>query len=72
MARLSADPLPAVPAIAPPPLPVSITGSTRRILWIVGLFRAVCGALLLGLALLLDLRAFNVAAPNSFLTGAAL
>jgi two-component system sensor histidine kinase PilS (NtrC family) len=72
MARLSADPLPAVPAIAPPPLPVSITGSTRRILWIVGLFRAVCGALLLGLALLLDLRAFNVAAPNSFLTGASL
>src|SRR4029079_14884585 len=72
MARLSADPLPAVPTIPPPPLPVSITGSTRRILWIVGLFRAVCGALLLGLALLLDLRGLNVVAPNSFLTGAAL
>ena len=71
MARMTVDPLPATPP-APPPLPVSITGSTRRILWIVGLFRAVSGALLLGLALLLDLRALNVAAPNSFLTAASL
>jgi two-component system, NtrC family, sensor histidine kinase PilS len=72
MARLTADPLPAVPTATPIPLPESITGSTRRILWIVGLFRAVCGALLLGLALLLDLRTLNVAAPNSFLTAASL
>src|SRR6185295_3644204 len=72
MARLSADPLPAVPTATATPLPESITGSTRRILWIVGLFRAVCGALLLGLALLLDLRTLNVAAPNSFLTAASL
>jgi two-component system, NtrC family, sensor histidine kinase PilS len=71
MARLSVDPLPAA-LPASPPLPESITGSTRRILWIVGLFRAVCGALLLGLALLLDLRTLNVAAPNSFLTAASL
>ena len=72
MARMTADPLPATPPAAPPPLPVSITGSTRRILWIVGLFRAVSGALLLGLALLLDLRTLNVVAPNSFLTAASL
>jgi two-component system sensor histidine kinase PilS (NtrC family) len=72
MARVTAaDPLTAE-ATAAPPLPASITGSTRRILWIVGLFRAVCGALLLGLALLLDLRAMNVSAPNSFLTAASL
>jgi len=53
-------------------LPASIVGSTRRILWIVGLFRAVCGALLLGLALLLDLRSLDVGTPNSFITAAAL
>ena len=49
MARLTADPLPAIPSVDPAPLPASIAGSSRRILWIVGLFRAVCGALLLGL-----------------------
>ena len=53
-------------------MPASIVGSTRRILWIVGLFRAVCGALLLGLALLLDLRSLDVGTPNSFITAAAL
>ncbi|HKP66972.1 MAG TPA: hypothetical protein VJX31_10130, partial [Casimicrobiaceae bacterium] len=72
MARVTAEPLPAAAATSPQPLPELITGSTRRILWIVGLFRAVCGALLLGLALLLDLRAMNVDAPNSFLTAASL
>jgi two-component system sensor histidine kinase PilS (NtrC family) len=72
MARVTAEPLPAAPATSPQLLPELITGSTRRILWIVGLFRAVCGALLLGLALLLDLRAMNVDAPNSFLTAASL
>ena len=72
MARVTAEPLPAASATSPQPLPELITGSTRRILWIVGLFRAVCGALLLGLALLLDLRAMNVDAPNSFLTAASL
>lgn len=63
---------PAIPPYNPPPLPASIAGSSRRILWIVGLFRAVCGALLLGLALLLDLRALNVATPNSFVTASAM
>ena len=66
------DPSPVIPPYTPPPLPVSIVGSSRRILWIVGLFRAVCGALLLGLALLLDLRSLNVGTPNSFITAAAL
>ena len=36
------------------------------------MFRATCGALLLGLALLVDLRAINVATPNSFITAASL
>jgi two-component system sensor histidine kinase PilS (NtrC family) len=66
------NPSPALPPYTPPPLPVSIAGSSRRILWIVGLFRAVCGALLLGLALLLDLRTLNVGTPNSFVTAASL
>lgn len=61
-----------LPALDPPPLPPSITGSTRRILWIIGLFRAVCGALLLGLALLLDLRVLNVTTPNSFVIATSL
>lgn len=52
--------------------PARVTGSTRRILWIVALFRAVCGALLLGLAMVLDLRVINVAAPNAFLIAASL
>ncbi len=69
---LTVDPAQAIPPYDPPPLPASITGSSRRILWIVGLFRAVCGALLLGLALLLDLRTLNVAVPNAFVTAAAL
>jgi two-component system sensor histidine kinase PilS (NtrC family) len=62
----------AAPVYDPASLPASITGSTRRILWIVGLFRAASGALLLGLALLLDLRSFDVAAPGSFVIAASL
>ena len=73
MARITADPSsPISPVVPAPPLATSLTGSTRRILWIIGLFRAVSGALLLGLALLLDLRALNVAAPNSFVIAASL
>ncbi len=49
-----------------------MTDSARRILWIVGLYRAVCGAVLLGMALLFDLRILSVAAPNAFLTAAAI
>ena len=44
----------------------------RRILWIVALYRAVCGAVLLGMALLFDLKILSVAAPNAFLTAAAI
>ena len=69
---MTVDPSPALPPYNPPPLPASIVGSSRRILWIVGLFRAVCGALLLGLALLLDLRTLNVGTPNSFVTASSL
>jgi len=73
MARITADPSsPISPVVPAPPLATSLTGSTRRILWIIGLFRAVSGALLLGLALLLDLRALNVVAPNSFVIAASL
>jgi two-component system sensor histidine kinase PilS (NtrC family) len=69
---MTLDPSPAIPPYSPPPMPATIAGSSRRILWIVGLFRAVSGALLLGLALLLDLHALNVTTPNSFLTAASL
>jgi two-component system sensor histidine kinase PilS (NtrC family) len=72
MARITADPSHSLPPASPSSVAAAITGPTRRILWIVGLFRAVSGALLLGLALLLDLRALNVAAPNAFLTAASL
>src|ERR1051326_968212 len=63
-------PRPAAPPFEPPPLPSLVTESTRRILWIVGLYRAVCGALLLGVALLLDLRTMSVGAPKAFIPAA--
>jgi two-component system sensor histidine kinase PilS (NtrC family) len=56
---------------APPPA-ASLNDSGHRILWIVGLYRAVCAAALLGTALLLDLRVLSVAAPNTFVAAAAL
>ncbi len=62
----------AIPPFEPPPLPTMITESGRRILWIVGLYRAVCGVLLLGTALFLDLRAVGIGAPNAFVTAAGL
>jgi two-component system, NtrC family, sensor histidine kinase PilS len=66
------QPRPAVPPFEPPPLPSLINDSTRRILWIVGLYRAVCGAMLLGVALFFDLRTLAVGAPNAFITAAGL
>ena len=57
---------------AAPLLPMSSAESGRRILWIVGVYRAVCGAALLGTALLLDLRVLGIAAPNAFVWAAAL
>ena len=65
------QPAPAVAPFEPPPLTV-IEDSGRRILWIVGLYRAICAAMLLGAALLLDPRTLNVAAPNAFVTGTGL
>jgi two-component system sensor histidine kinase PilS (NtrC family) len=65
-------PTPAIPPFEPPPLPAAVADSNRRILWIVALYRAVCGAVLLGIALLADLKALAVAAPNTFVTAAGL
>src|SRR5512144_2814810 len=65
-------PSPAIPPFEPPALAAPLSESSRRILWIVGLYRAVCGAVLLGIALLLDVRAFAVDAPNAFVTSAGL
>ena len=56
----------------PPPLPLSVSDSGRRILWIIGLYRAVSAAVLLGTALVLDLRTVNVEAPYVFATAAGL
>ncbi len=65
------QPSPAVPPFEPP-LSVSAGDSARRILWIIGLYRAICGASLLGIALLLDLRMLSVSAPNAYITAAGL
>ena len=46
--------------------------SGRRILWIVGLYRAICAALLLGAALLLDPKVIGVLNPNAFVTSTGL
>jgi hypothetical protein len=65
-----------LPFVTPPldgaPLPAVAADSNRRILWTVALYRAVCGAILLGIALLADLRALAVDAPNTFVTAAGL
>ncbi|MCC6378383.1 MAG: HAMP domain-containing histidine kinase [Burkholderiales bacterium] len=66
------DPAPAIPPFEPPPLPASVTDSGRRILWIIGLYRAVCGAALFGIALLVDLKGVTAITPNAFITGTAL
>ena len=64
------------PSLTPPieqsPLPAAQSESGRRILWIVGIYRAVCGAALLGTAMLLDLRVLGISAPNAFLTASTL
>ena len=62
----------AIPPFEPPPMPAVITESGRRILWIIGLYRAVCGVLLLGTALFIDLRSVGIGAPNAFVTAAGL
>jgi len=66
------QPAPATPPFEPPPLPSSMGDSGRRILWIVGLYRAICAATLLGAALLLDAKTLNIGNPNAFITGTGL
>ena len=64
------------PSLTPPieqsPLPVVQSESGRRILWIVGIYRAICGAALLASALVLDLRVLGISAPNAFLTASTV
>ncbi len=63
---------PVAPPFEPPQRPVMIDESWRRILWIVGIYRATCGTLLLGTALFLDLHGAGVGLPNAFLTATGL
>ena len=66
------QPAPAIPPFEPPPLPSSMGDSGRRILWIVGLYRAISAATLLGAALLLDAKTLSIGNPNAFITGTGL
>ena len=66
------QPKPAPLPFEPPPVLSPMGDSGRRILWIVGLYRAVCAALLLGAALLVDPKAIGVINPNAFVTGTGL
>jgi len=66
------QPAPAIPPFEPPPVAAAMGDSGRRIVWIVGLYRAVCAAMLLGIALLLDPKSLNIAAPEAFITGTSL
>ena len=50
------QPAPAIPPFEPPPLPSTMGDSGRRILWIVGLYRAICAATLLGAVIPVILR----------------
>ena len=64
------------PSLTPPieelPSHLAQGESGRRILWIVGIYRAVCGAALLGAAMLLDLKVLGISTPSLFLTYATL
>jgi two-component system, NtrC family, sensor histidine kinase PilS len=66
------QPNPAAPSFEPPPVQLATGDSGRRILWIVGLYRAICGAALLGIALLLDLKSLGIAAPSMFMMAATV
>jgi two-component system sensor histidine kinase PilS (NtrC family) len=66
------QPHPAMPVLEQSSLGSLVSESSRRILWIVGIYRAVCGALLLGAALFLDLRVLSITTPNAFVTAAGL
>ena len=62
----------AMELVEPPPMPAAASGSGRRNLLTVGLYRVACGVILFGVSLLLDLRQISIAAPYSFVTAAAL
>jgi two-component system sensor histidine kinase PilS (NtrC family) len=62
---------PAIPPFEPPPMPMSVADSSRRILWIIALYRAICAAVLLGIALLVDLHSIQIVTPNAFVAGTA-
>ena len=66
------QPAPAIPPFEPPPVTSTMGESGRRIVWIVGLYRAVCAAMLLGIALLLDAKSLGIATPQAFITGTGL
>jgi len=66
------EPRAATPPFEPPPLPLAITESTRRILWIVDVYRACCGAVLLSVALLFEPAVLNIATPHAFVTATGL
>ncbi len=61
------QPRPAIPPFEPP-LPMSSGGSSRRILWIVSVYRAVCATALAGIALLADISTLGVPAIPMFTT----
>ena len=69
---MATQPHPAVPPFEPPPLPASVTESGRRILWIIGVYRAICGTLLVGAGLFLDVRGAGGGSANAFLTAAGM
>ena len=66
------QPRSSTPLYEPPALPSVIAQSTRRILWIVDIYRATCGAALLAVALLVDQRVLNIATPHAFVTATGL
>ena len=70
--RPLAEPRAAIPPFEPPLLPASIAESTRRILWIVDVYRACCGAVLLSAALLLEPTVLSIATPHAFVTATGL
>ena len=66
------QPRPAVADLATAPPFDSLNETSRRIVRTVGLYRAACATVLFTLALVLDLRAIHVVAPNAFVAAAGL
>jgi hypothetical protein len=66
------QPHPAVADLATSPPFDSLNETSRRIVRTVGLYRAACATVLFTLALVLDLRAIHVVAPNAFVAAAGL